>query len=234
MDALLGTMSDAQLGQKYGFSELPATRRRRALGIASYRSTRGAVTIPCATCGTAVERKARDLRRSKKLFCSIQCAAAGQKRRDTDALRYGPGWKSRRAEVRRRDKVCRCCGKTPEDNGAALHVHHLKPFRFGGDEPSLKSGSPVRVMPSQDRVDHGAGSGLNPDRGDPRRIVVDDQLGRRAAVAHVLVQPPQCQADTRAGSCAIASTSPCLSTTIFQAQPSMPFVSVAVLSTHGL
>ncbi|WP_234796332.1 HNH endonuclease [Mycobacteroides chelonae] len=47
-------------------------------------------------------------------------------------LRYGPGWKNRRAEIRKRDKVCRACGKTPEQNRAALHVHHLKPFRYGG------------------------------------------------------------------------------------------------------
>jgi hypothetical protein len=47
-------------------------------------------------------------------------------------LRYGPGWKNRRAEIRSRDKVCRACGKTPEQNGSALHVHHLKPYRFGG------------------------------------------------------------------------------------------------------
>ena len=47
-------------------------------------------------------------------------------------LRYGPGWKQRRQEIRDRDKVCRSCGKTPEENGNALHVHHLVPFRYGG------------------------------------------------------------------------------------------------------
>jgi len=137
MDSLLGRISDAEIGKKFGFSELPASRRRRMLGIPSYRSTLTAPPIPCATCGIQITRKKRDHERSKKLFCSKMCANAGQKRRDTDTLRYGPGWKNRRAEIRARDKVCRACGKTPEENQTALHVHHLKPFRFGGtNQPS--------------------------------------------------------------------------------------------------
>jgi 5-methylcytosine-specific restriction endonuclease McrA len=137
MDALLGTMSDMAIGKRFGFSELPAARRRKILGIPSYRSKQ-VVHLPCATCGEPIRRRRRDHLRSKKLYCSKTCAASGQKRRDTDMLRYGPGWKNVRAQVRRRDKVCRSCGKTPEQNGHALHVHHLKPFRFGGTN-SLKN-----------------------------------------------------------------------------------------------
>jgi len=132
MDALLGTMPDRTIGMKFGFSELPAMRRRKELTIPSFRSTKGPVSILCATCGIQMERKLRDTRRSQTLFCSTQCAAAGQKRRDSDMLRYGTGWRNRRAEVLARDKVCRSCGKTPAENGRELHVHHLKPFRFRG------------------------------------------------------------------------------------------------------
>jgi hypothetical protein len=48
-------------------------------------------------------------------------------------MSYGPGWKQIKEEVRARDRVCRKCAKTPEDNGRALDVHHLGPYRFSGN-----------------------------------------------------------------------------------------------------
>jgi len=132
LDLILGTIPDMEFANRYGVTDNVPVRRRKTLGIPSYRSTRSPITIPCATCGESMERKARDLTRSRTLFCSTECAAAGQKRRDSDMLRYGPGWKNRRAEIRKRDKVCRSCGMTTEQNGEALQVHHLTPFRFGG------------------------------------------------------------------------------------------------------
>lgn len=132
MDRLIGTASDATVGRMLGLAEDRVRYRRRRLGLATYRSSRAAVTVPCANCGTMTPRKQRDRRRSGRLFCTRECADAGQKRRDSETLRYGPGWKNRRAEIRARDKACRACGKTPEENGSALHVHHLVPFRYGG------------------------------------------------------------------------------------------------------
>ena len=49
------------------------------------------------------------------------------------AMNYGPGWKRLRQQARDRDKVCTQCGKTPEENGRALDVHHINPFRYSGD-----------------------------------------------------------------------------------------------------
>jgi len=49
------------------------------------------------------------------------------------ALAYGAYWKATKIKVRDRDKVCTNCGKTPQQNGRALDVHHLEPFRFSGD-----------------------------------------------------------------------------------------------------
>ncbi len=132
MDALIGTESDAKVGVRLGFSEERVRFRRIKLGLPTYRSSRAAISVPCANCGKTTPRKQRDRRRSGRLFCSRTCADAGQKRRDSETLRYGQGWKNRRAEIRRRDKVCRSCGKSPEENGPALHVHHLLPFRYGG------------------------------------------------------------------------------------------------------
>lgn len=132
MDALIGTESDAQIGTRLGLPEDRVRYRRIRLGLPTYRSSRGPISVPCANCGQMTPRKQRDRRRSGRLFCSRPCADAGQKRRDSETLRYGAGWKNRRAEIRKRDKVCRACGKTPEENCAALHVHHLLPFRYGG------------------------------------------------------------------------------------------------------
>lgn len=132
MDALIGTASDAKVGKALGLTEPNVRRRRVKLGLPSYRSTLGPTEVPCANCGKPVMKPLDAMRRSRRLFCTRECADAGQKRRDSETLRYGPGWKNRRAEIRRRDKVCRGCGKTPEQNGSALHVHHLVPYRYGG------------------------------------------------------------------------------------------------------
>jgi 5-methylcytosine-specific restriction endonuclease McrA len=85
-------------------------------------------------------------------FCSIGCARAVYNRehfrgennprwRGGRSLSYGPEWKKIKDFVRARDKVCRDCGKTTEENGRALDVHHTEPFRFSGrhDPEKLKA-----------------------------------------------------------------------------------------------
>jgi len=134
--SLIGTMSDAELGKKMEFTEGTIREKRLSLGIPSYRSTCH-VEIPCGTCGTGIRRKKKDFKRARVLYCNHKCSSEGQRRRDSNLLRYGPGWKNRRAEIRKRDLVCRACSKTPEMNGAALQIHHLKPYRFrGSNQPS--------------------------------------------------------------------------------------------------
>jgi len=137
MDALIGTLSDAKVGVILDLAEARVRYRRKKLNLPTYRSSRAPVTVPCAGCGKESKRKYLALGRSRRLFCSLDCANAAQKKRDTDMLRYGPGWKNRRAEIRARDKNCQACGKTPEQNNHALHVHHLKPYRLGGSNHPL-------------------------------------------------------------------------------------------------
>lgn len=43
-------------------------------------------------------------------------------------------WLKRAEEIRQRDKVCQRCGKTPEQNGKALDVHHIVPRRISQDD----------------------------------------------------------------------------------------------------
>jgi 5-methylcytosine-specific restriction endonuclease McrA len=135
-EALLGLISDMDLAKLMGLppnknGEGRVRHRRVLLGIPAYRTSLHR-DLACGNCGTPIRRRMRDVRKRRKLYCSRDCAAAGQKTRDTERLIYGPGWKERREEIRSRDRVCRCCGRTPEQNGAAPHVHHLKPRRFGG------------------------------------------------------------------------------------------------------
>ena len=46
--------------------------------------------------------------------------------------RYGAKWTAIAKQARERDKVCRKCGKTTEENGRALEVHHIVPYRVCG------------------------------------------------------------------------------------------------------
>lgn len=78
---------------------------------------------------------------SSRKYCTRSCATAtynhlhlhGERNgrwRGGRALYYGIDWKKIKIQVRERDRVCRTCGMTPEENGRALDVHHLDPFRF--------------------------------------------------------------------------------------------------------
>lgn len=58
--------------------------------------------------------------------------------RRTDGLPeapFGPGWKQAAYRARQRDKVCAICGRTPEENGQALDVHHIYARRAFGYVP---------------------------------------------------------------------------------------------------
>ena len=96
----------------------------------------------CPGCGRTVLVPSNHLARRK--HCTRACATATHNSKDRvgarnpnwrggRALPYGAGWKEIKQRVRQRDRVCSACGKTPEENGRALDVHHLKPFRFSGD-----------------------------------------------------------------------------------------------------
>lgn len=95
----------------------------------------------CPACGANVYIPAN--KASRRKYCTRSCATAtyntnnfrGERNgmwKGGKALSYGAGWKELKEHVRRRDGTCRNCGKTPEENGRALDVHHLNPFRFSG------------------------------------------------------------------------------------------------------
>ncbi len=131
-ETLLGTMSDSSVGKKLGLLEGQVRTKRKKMGVEAFRTSQQPVTVACHGCGKPTVKRNKQLKRCRRLFCTRECANAGQKKRDTDMLRYGPGWKKRREEILKRDGQCRVCGKTTEQLGHKLHVHHLKPFRLGG------------------------------------------------------------------------------------------------------
>jgi 5-methylcytosine-specific restriction endonuclease McrA len=100
------------------------------------------VPFTCPACGSTADIPRNKL--SERRYCTRRCATAtfnsthlvgpnNGRWRGGRALNYGPGWKQIKARIRERDRVCRRCGKTPAQNGRALDVHHLDPFRFSGD-----------------------------------------------------------------------------------------------------
>jgi 5-methylcytosine-specific restriction endonuclease McrA len=100
-------------------------------------------TVPfsCPGCGQTVllPRKKVGIQR----YCTRACATATYNRthltgprngrwRGGRILSYGFEWKKIKREIRERDGACKSCGKTAEQNGRALDVHHLDPYRFSG------------------------------------------------------------------------------------------------------
>ena len=107
-----------------------------------WRITINVAPFECPGCERTVTVPLHKLATRK--YCTTSCARATYNRlhrrgdgngrwRGGRALSYGPGWKKIKERIRARDKVCRGCGKTPEQNGRALDVHHDDPFRFSGD-----------------------------------------------------------------------------------------------------
>lgn len=92
----------------------------------------------CEVCGSAVTK-------ARARFCSRECKVIwyrgenvynylGEDARDfPHDFEYLTFWMERAENIRQRDKVCQHCGKTPKENGRALDVHHIVPYRMSQD-----------------------------------------------------------------------------------------------------
>jgi 5-methylcytosine-specific restriction endonuclease McrA len=118
---------------------------RRYCGPACYYTARSArpafLWLTCGVCGNQYRRTRAAVARVKTTpVCSRACNAL----RSTGAnhhgfrggtrQRRGPGWTVNRDACRIRDRECRSCGKTPEENQQALSIDHLIPWRMFADE----------------------------------------------------------------------------------------------------
>lgn len=99
------------------------------------------LTRYCDQCGLPVPRVAWMNKRKPHVFCnkvcygqwrSYNCSGENHPRwKGGYEPYYGPNWYEQRAKARDRDQhLCQNCGKTEFDNGRALDVHHLRPFRL--------------------------------------------------------------------------------------------------------
>lgn len=91
----------------------------------------------CEVCGKTCKRHSRR-------FCSSSCKKSWYRgenvcsyvgenfRKDAYPVDYS-AWMRIAESIRERDKVCRRCGKTPKQNGRALDVHHIVPYRISFD-----------------------------------------------------------------------------------------------------
>lgn len=134
------------------FSPFPSAMRRSAAKFCSsscYLSEVGKrpamIEVICPNCSTKFRRTKAAVRRRKLAFCSQRCSnefISGERHhayRGGERHRRGPGWDVGRRACRERDRVCRACGKTPEENGQALSVDHVIPWRLFADEKVANS-----------------------------------------------------------------------------------------------
>lgn len=92
----------------------------------------------CAVCGKVFSPPGRQ---RKPKCCSLECRTVYYTGPNSPTWKggwspyYGPNWHRQKRKARERDgHCCRHCGATEAQNGKALDVHHIKPFRtFQGD-----------------------------------------------------------------------------------------------------
>jgi len=94
------------------------------------------VEVSCEFCHRLFFKKQSQFVRSGIHFCSQYCFKSFNLGTNhpgfKGGMNYGREWRGIAAQIRVRDKACRRCGKTVEENGRELDVHHKIPFeRFG-------------------------------------------------------------------------------------------------------
>lgn len=99
------------------------------------------LTATCDQCGSTFKRTAGALKRVNHTFCSSECSSgffsgpANAAFRGGHAAHRGKGWAALARSIRERDgHRCRRCGKTATENGQALSVDHITPWRTFTDE----------------------------------------------------------------------------------------------------
>lgn len=96
----------------------------------------------CSNCGNALQRRRSEFLRAKHghVFCGVPCRAAYLVGASSPVWKgghrgyRGRGWPKLAQQIRDRDgHICRHCGKTEAENGRALDVDHVIPWRLFSD-----------------------------------------------------------------------------------------------------
>lgn len=122
---------------------------KRCLGLSNGKrgkvQYRKRISVNCYFCGNKFEKKPSTIKNWN--FCSESCMAecysstglfAGPNSptwQGGDISYYGPNWRRQRNLARKRDGyTCQDCGKSEQEYGRELSVHHLIPYRkFDGN-----------------------------------------------------------------------------------------------------
>lgn len=109
------------------------------------------VKVPCKNCGFELFATPGRIKRNKYgIFCSKECNDDWRRENLRGAMLYnwkggyepyyGESWPSAKRKTRERDNhTCQNCGKTREEVGKNLDVHHKNPFRNFGIERHLEA-----------------------------------------------------------------------------------------------
>lgn len=96
------------------------------------------VSCVCEICGSEFTRTKARVDKFGGKYCSRECSSASQVL--PAANYYGPNWPRQRRKARKRDNhTCQRCRMTRLENGQALDVHHIIPFRQFGLENFLEA-----------------------------------------------------------------------------------------------
>lgn len=108
------------------------------------------VLVNCFFCGKEFKKKASQVSRSLRHFCSQDCSRKFHVAENHYAFcggkGYGPEWRTISIKIRARDKICLMCWKTKEQNGRELDVHHKIPFERFGYVNRMKAHDPENLI----------------------------------------------------------------------------------------
>jgi hypothetical protein len=108
------------------------------------------ILVNCFFCGKEFKKKASQVSRSLRHFCSQACSKKFHVAENHYAFcggkGYGIEWKQVATIIRERDKVCLMCWKTKEQNGRELDVHHKIPFERFGYVNRMKAHDPENLI----------------------------------------------------------------------------------------
>lgn len=138
-------------------------------GANNPRWSGGLIRVPCATCGRQLKRPASEIAAGQNAFCDHTCYAAWLSEHQAGEAHpnwkggkiyyRGPNWSKQAKAARKRDGYrCQRCGLTEAENGQALDVHHIKPFRtfnyIQGQNDNYKAANDLRNLISLCRTCH--------------------------------------------------------------------------------
>lgn len=96
-------------------------------------------TVPCSNCGNSVTRWDYYIEKYDNIFCNHDCrsnwleenslfATDNPNKKEKTFLKFGENWKEWRKKILNRSQgYCENCGKTGNENGRSLSVHHKEP-----------------------------------------------------------------------------------------------------------